>query len=182
MNKQILLLCEFAMFFSLDLNTPPPNIGDALRVFRIKMQGVSELPQLAGEYDLVVVGGGVAGCCLAIYPDGCITATWPVDLHYPRPSASGCEPFCSEAKTHQTKPYPIPYRCLYSRNVDNLMMAGRNISVTHVALGTVRVMRTTGMMGEALGVAAGLCVKHNCDPRDVYKKHLDELKALLRAS
>ena len=48
--------------------------------------------------------------------------------------------------------YPIPYRCFYSRNIDNLFMAGRNISVTHVALGTIRVMRTTGMMGEVVGM------------------------------
>jgi len=116
-----------------------------------------------------------------IYPDACVTATWPVDLHYPLPSASGCEPFRSVAKSHKINPYPIPYRCMYSRNVDNLMMAGRNISVTHVALGTVRVMRTTGMIGEVLGMAAGLCVKHNCDPRDVYQKHLDEFKVLLKA-
>ena len=57
-------------------------------------------------------------------------------------------------------PYAVPYRCLYSRNVDNLFMAGRNMSCTHVALGTVRVMRTTGMMGEVVGMAAGLCHKH----------------------
>ena len=56
-------------------------------------------------------------------------------------------------------PYAVPYRCLYSRNIDNLLMAGRNISVTHVALGTVRVMRTTGMMGEVVGMAASLCEK-----------------------
>ena len=55
-------------------------------------------------------------------------------------------------------PYPVPYRCLYSRNIDNLFMAGRNISVTHVALGTVRVMRTTGMMGEV--VCCGLYEKN----------------------
>jgi len=115
-----------------------------------------------------------------IYPDACVTATWNVDLHYPSPSASGCDPFQSVARMHKVKPYPIPYRCMYSRNIDNLMMAGRNISVTHVALGTVRVMRTTGMMGEALGMAAGLCVKHNCDPRAVYEKHLTEFKNLLQ--
>ena len=56
-------------------------------------------------------------------------------------------------------PYAVPYRCLYSRNIENLFMAGRNISVTHVALGTVRVMRTTGMMGEVVGMAASLCKK-----------------------
>jgi hypothetical protein len=59
-------------------------------------------------------------------------------------------------------------------------MAGRDISVTHVALGTVRVQRTTGMMGEVVGMTASLCKRHNTDPRGVYQKHLDELKALMR--
>jgi hypothetical protein len=62
------------------------------------------------------------------------------------------------------------------------MMAGRDISVTHEALGTTRVMGTNGMMGEALGRAAYLCKKHNADPRDVYEKHLDEFKQLLQRS
>ena len=59
-------------------------------------------------------------------------------------------------------------------------MAGRNISVTHVALGTVRVMRTTGMMGEVVGIAASLCNKYSCTPRQVYQSHLDELKTLMQ--
>ena len=60
------------------------------------------------------------------------------------------------------------------------LMAGRNISVTHLALGTVRVMRTTGMMGEVVGMAAFLCKKYNTTPRGVYQKHLPELKALMK--
>jgi hypothetical protein len=61
-----------------------------------------------------------------------------------------------------------------------MMMAGRNISVTHVALGTVRVQRTTGMMGEVVGMAASVCKKHNCLPRDVYTDHLGELKQMMQ--
>ena len=57
-------------------------------------------------------------------------------------------------------------------------MAGRNISVTHVALGTVRVMRTTGMMGEVVGMAASICKKHKASPQDVYRYYLNELKVL----
>ena len=114
------------------------------------------------------------------YPDACVTCTWSIDLHYPSHSDKfPGEEFRSHAKFHRTKPYPIPYRCLYSRNVGNLFMAGRCISVTHVALGTVRVMRTTGMMGEVVGMAAAVCKKHGGSPRDVYAKHLDELKALM---
>lgn len=115
------------------------------------------------------------------YPDACVTTTWTIDMHYPIPPASHIEPFQSEARQIEIKPYPIPFRCLYSRNIANLMMAGRNISVTHVALGTVRVQRTTGMMGEVLGMAANLCRKHACTPRHVYEKNLPELKGLLRA-
>ena len=59
-------------------------------------------------------------------------------------------------------------------------MAGRNISVTHVALGTVRVMRTTGMMGEVVGMAASLCRRHGCMPRQIYQDHLSELKELMQ--
>ncbi len=58
-------------------------------------------------------------------------------------------------------------------------MAGRNISVTHEVLGTVRVMATGGMMGEVLGMAASICKRFDCDPRSVYSEHLDELKALM---
>ena len=76
--------------------------------------------------------------------------------------------------------YPIPYRCFYSRNVPNLFMAGRNISVTREALGTIRVMKTIGMMGAAVGRAAAVCKIHDCLPKDVYHKHLDEVKNLWR--
>ena len=89
------------------------------------------------------------------------------------------EPFLSYCEKYEIEPYPVPYRCLYSRNVDNLFMAGRNISVTHVALGTVRVMRTGGMMGEVVGMAASVCCENDVLPRDVYHSHLPHLKRLM---
>jgi len=117
------------------------------------------------------------------YPDGCVPATWPIDLHLPDPSYDkGFEgdEFLSKAYyTQYSKPYWIPYRCLYSRNIKNLFMAGRDISVTHEALGAVRVMRTCGMMGEIVGMAASVCKKHDVMPRAVYAKHLDELTGLM---
>jgi hypothetical protein len=117
-----------------------------------------------------------------VYPDASAPTTWTIDLHYPDPENTKHFPgqeFKSIAVHKKIHPYPIPYRCLYSRNVDNLFMAGRNISVTHVALGTVRVMRTTGMMGEVVGMAASVATKHETNPRGVYQNHLDELKALM---
>ena len=113
------------------------------------------------------------------FPDASVTTTWTIDLHYPKKPVCACDAFQSEAHHLKIKPYPIPYRCFYSRNVPNLMMAGRNISVTHVALGTVRVQRTTGMMGEVVGMANAIMKKHKCLPRDVYTNHLDELRQLM---
>lgn len=118
-----------------------------------------------------------------VHEDGTAATTWSIDLHYPDPENTknfkGNE-FKSIAKHINIYPYPIPYRCLYSRNVANLFMAGRNISVTHVALGTVRVMRTTGMMGEVVGMAASICKNHHVTPRYVYRNYLNELKALMK--
>ena len=59
-------------------------------------------------------------------------------------------------------------------------MAGRDISVTHEALGPVRVMRTCGMMGEIVGMAASLCKQYGASPREVYTKHLDALELLMQ--
>lgn len=114
------------------------------------------------------------------YPDASVTTTWTIDLHYPKKLKCACDAFMSNADHVEIKPYPIPYRTLYSRNIENLMMAGRNISVTHVALGTVRVQRTTGMMGEVVGMAASLCNKHQTNPRGVYENHLPELIELMK--
>lgn len=115
------------------------------------------------------------------YPDRSVTTTWSIDLHYPRtfPNFEG-EPFRARCEKTKIEPYAIPYRCLYSRNIDNLFMAGRNISVTHVALGTVRVMKTTGMMGEVVGMAASLCIKYDSSPRGIYHNHLDVLKEAMQ--
>ena len=116
------------------------------------------------------------------YPDACVTATWPLDLHYPQPDNARQYPgeeFRSVCMHVRIEPYAIPFRCLYSRNVENLFMAGRDISVTHVALGTARVQRTCGMMGEVVGMAASLCKKYDTNPRGIYENHLDNLKSLM---
>lgn len=117
-----------------------------------------------------------------IYPDAAGSTTWSIDLHYPDPKNTKYFPnkeFKAIAVQNNIYPYPVPYRCLYSRNIENLFMAGRNISVTHIALGTTRVMRACGIMGEVVGMAASLCKKHNVGPRGIYQAHLQELKELM---
>lgn len=118
------------------------------------------------------------------HEDASFATTWSIDLHFPdsanHVSFPGREFKSSTIHRRLSGPYDVPYRCLYSRNVNNLFMAGRNISVTHVALGTTRVMRTIAMMGEVVGMAASLCHQHDALPRDVYQKYLLELKALMQ--
>ncbi len=114
------------------------------------------------------------------YPDGTCLCSWSIDLHYPKTEQETGfkgESFRSRCEQSKIVMYPIPYRCFYSRNIPNLFMAGRDISVTHNALGTVRVMRTTGMMGEVVGMAAAICKAHGCEPRDVYNSFFGELEA-----
>ncbi len=117
------------------------------------------------------------------FPDGCAPTGWKIDLHLPDERYyAGFEGDGFIAKAHYTdypRPFWIPYRCLYSRNVENLFMAGRDISVTHDALGTVRVMRTGGCMGEIVGMAASICEARETSPRGVYAEHLKELKQLM---
>ncbi len=116
------------------------------------------------------------------YEDGIVPTGWKIDVHVPNPLfEKGFEgdAFISQALFSEcVRPYYVPYRCLYSRNIPNLFMAGRDISVTREALGTVRVMKTTALMGEVVGMAATLCVRHEKDPRDVYEEHLGDLKEL----
>ena len=112
------------------------------------------------------------------YPDATCLTSWSIDLHYPKQEDNAHfagESFRTRCEQRRIALYPIPLGCLYSRNVGNLFIAGRNISVTHIALGTVRVMRTTGMMGEVVGLAAAVCKEKGCLPRDVRLVHFGEL-------
>jgi hypothetical protein len=76
------------------------------------------------------------------------------------------------------QPYVIPFRCLYSRNISNLMMAGKHISVTHVAGSTTKYMGNGGQHGIAVAAAAHLCLKHGTTPRGLYEEHLEDLQRL----
>ncbi len=121
------------------------------------------------------------------FPDGCVPSTWSIDLHFARAEYAKRfpdNPFISvaqhDSRVDRQYGYPIPYRCLYSVNVANLFMAGRDISVTDEALGTVRVMKTIGMMGEVVGKAASIAIQRQCTPREVYHLYWSEMDALLQ--
>jgi hypothetical protein len=75
--------------------------------------------------------------------------------------------------------YGIPFRCLYSADVENLLMAGKHISVTHVAGSSTKLMGNGAQHGVAVAAAAFLCNRHNTTPRGLYDEHLTELRGLV---
>ncbi|MCK5442634.1 MAG: FAD-dependent oxidoreductase, partial [Maribacter sp.] len=114
------------------------------------------------------------------FPDGVVIEIREVDVHYQTVLEDEGNPdFISEALFYKTPEYYIPYRSLYSKNINNLFMAGRNFSCSHAGLGGPRVMRTTGQMGAAVGLAASLCEKYDVNPRDIYTGYLDEYLDLI---
>lgn len=101
---------------------------------------------------------------------------WPMDDHDPRGFLSQGEPNVFHPAP---SPFGIPYRSLYSCNVENLFFAGRNISVTHAAMSSTRVMATCALLGQAVGTAAAIAVKHGLTPRGVYDQRLETLQQTL---
>lgn len=102
---------------------------------------------------------------------------WSMDDHHPGGLYTSQEPTIYHPAP---SPYGIPYRCLYSKNIENLMFAGRNISVTHTALSSARVMATCSLLGQAMGTAAALALRENITPREVYTKgYIHELQQTL---
>ncbi|OUS75844.1 hypothetical protein B1748_15570 [Paenibacillus sp. MY03] len=125
-----------------------------------------------------------------VFPDEVAYGGWFIDLHEPGGLlAEFSEKAAVESQTggnYMAKsyvgPYGIPLRILIAKGMNNLMMAGRNVSVTHAALGTVRVMGTTAIMGQAAGTAAAVAVRNGIAVRDVPEQAIHEVQqALLRA-
>jgi len=111
------------------------------------------------------------------FPDAVAINRLPFCLHYP-----GHKKYDFRLGRWQwirTPPYQVPFRCLYSRNIANLMMAGKHISVTHIAGSSTKVMLNGGQHGLAVGAAAALCKKYNATPREIRQKHIKELQELI---
>lgn len=137
--------------------------------------GKRESRRLMGDY-IYTLSDMVSGTPFA---DAVAEEIREVDVHYQRIETGSAYDFLSEALYRKVPRYYVPFRCLYSRNIENLMMAGRCFSCSHVGLGGPRVMRTCGQMGIAVGYAASLCKKYNTFPRGIYTDHLQELKDLI---
>ena len=115
--------------------------------------------------------------CGREFPDTISYCGWSLDLHHIKGMFSGKEgPFFSN---HNVGINPVPFRCLYSKNINNLLMASRCSSFSHIALGSTRVESTLVTLGQAAGTAAALCKKYGCLPRDIYNEHIVELQQQL---
>ncbi|TXG34673.1 FAD-dependent oxidoreductase [Seonamhaeicola maritimus] len=112
------------------------------------------------------------------FEDAVAFGGWPLDEHNPGGIENLSQPpsFWHE---HFDRVYQIPLKSLYSKNISNLLFAGRNISQTHVALSSSRVMGTCATMGQAVGTAAALCFKKHVTPRDLANTHIRELQEQL---
>ncbi|NLE56007.1 MAG: FAD-dependent oxidoreductase [Lentisphaerae bacterium] len=101
---------------------------------------------------------------------------WSMDDHHP---AGFNHPGAPTIFHPAPSPFGIPYRCLYSANVPNLFFAGRNISTTHAAMSSTRVMATCGLLGQAVGTAAAIATAKGCSPREVGQNYITQLQQAL---
>jgi len=117
--------------------------------------------EAGGRFDDIVAYGG-----------------WSMDDHHPSGFRSARLGYPATIFHHAPSPYGIPYRCLYSCNVENLMFAGRNASCTHAAMSSTRVMATGCVMGQAVGTAAAIAIEKGITPRGI-NEHIDQLQQTL---
>lgn len=112
-----------------------------------------------------------------VFEDAVAYGGWTLDQH----TLGGMDNMTDEPAHLLTPPelYQIPYRCYYSKNINNLMMAGRNISCTHLAMSSTRVMATCMVGGQAVGVAAAICVREKMSPRTVGEQFIKEIQQTL---
>lgn len=104
---------------------------------------------------------------------------WQIDNHLPGGFHMTGKDGGHLQKKRLTEPYGIPLRSLYSKNIDNLMFAGRNISATHIAFSTTRVMGTCGVMGQAVGTAAYVATRDGLLPREAASSKIEEIQNIL---
>ncbi|HHV30822.1 MAG TPA: FAD-dependent oxidoreductase [Clostridiales bacterium] len=139
-----------------------------------QMPGKRESRRFVGEYTLTQndVEQGRS------FPDAVCYGGWYMDFH-PSDGIYSEESFCLQVPVHA---YNIPMRSLYTSKMDNLLFAGRNISVSHAAFSSTRIMDTCGLVGQASGTIAAFCALQNCTPHEANQKYITELQQKLLKS
>jgi hypothetical protein len=149
-----------------------------------QVPGKRESRRIMGEY--LMTEHDPTYC--TVFEDEIAFGGWFIDLHTPggllaklsEPASSeNYSTFTDYAVKSYVGPYGIPLRCLIAKDMENLMMAGRNVSVTHAALGTVRVMNTTALMGQAAGTAAALSIQLCKSIKETSISHIHNVQQIL---
>ncbi len=152
----------------------PDSANWALSWFGM-IPGKRESRRIVGDYIMVQRDTQVA----PLFEDRVAYGGWPLDDHLPY----GMDDTSQKPNTaiHLKGPYSIPMRSLYSKDFDNLFMAGRNISVSHVALSSCRVMATCATLGQAVGTAMWYCLKESVTPATLCtdKSRINHLQQIL---
>jgi hypothetical protein len=104
---------------------------------------------------------------------------WSIDDHHPDGFDNKTAPWYGSIHPPVTSVYGIPYRSLYSKNIDNLFFAGRNISASHIGMSSTRVMGTCAVLGQAVGSAAAIATRYELSPRGVYDHKMAEVQDCL---
>ena len=139
------------------------------------LPGKRESRRYMGDY--VLTQQDVENC--TSFADVVAYGGWQIDNHLPGGFYMDAKGGAHLQKRRLSEPYPIPFRCLYSKNIDNLMFAGRNISASHVAFSSTRVMGTIGTMGQAAGTGAAIAVRYGLSPREVCAQKIGEIQDAL---
>ena len=153
-------------------NTPGHNAENYAIDWIGSVPGIRESRRLVGAY--ILNENDILGN--TFFDDGVAYGGWPIDVH---PSKGFHHKGLPTRYINFPGHYSIPYRCFYSKNIENLMMAGRDISVSKLAMASTRVMGTCAVGGQAVGTAAALSVIHSLTPADLGKKHINELQQVL---
>ncbi len=149
LRRQVELLVDF-------FREHLPGYEDCRAISSATTLGVRETRRILGE-TVITAEEMAAG---ARFPDAIVhKAEFLVDIHNPAGAGQ------AEANIQYVKPYDLPYRCFVPRGVENLLVAGRAISGTHRAHASYRVMSICMAMGQAVGIAAALCVQKDVAPR-----------------
>jgi hypothetical protein len=150
-----------------------PGYENCFPISSASLIGVRETRHFLGEYTLTKEDILEA----KVFEDWIVTkAHFNFDVH--NISGAGLDETGAQKHFTQKKGYTIPYGCFVPKEIDNLFLAGRNISGTHMAHSNYRVMPICANMGQAVGIAAALCVKENVVPR---KLEVSKIQEILRA-
>lgn len=139
------------------------------------LPGKRESRRYVGDY--ILTQNDVENC--TPFEDVVAYGGWQIDNHLPGGFRMNAKGGAHLQKRRLSEPYGIPLRSLYSRNIDNLMFAGRNISASHIAFSTTRVMGTIGVIGQAVGTAAAIAVRNDLLPREACQQKIAEIQDTL---